>query len=281
MPTRLIRDGIVTSDRIDRLTPAAEVCYIRLLLVADDYGRHDGRPAILRARMYPLRLDRVTDADVSGWLDECERAGLVRRYTVGGRPYIEIPRFDQRIRAKVSRCPPPDGSQADDGHVTDTCPADDGQMTGACRLEAQSETKAETKAKSVESTEPGEPASVPTETPEPIVMTYPVVGPGPAEWPLLASKAREWEETYPALDVASELKKARQWVIDRPERRKTARGMIRFLAGWLQRTNDSPRPPASGHPPTAQTSKNPAVELIRRRQAEAAAAAAAAEKGGG
>ena len=39
MPSRIIRDGILTSERINALTERAELFYRRLMSVVDDYGR--------------------------------------------------------------------------------------------------------------------------------------------------------------------------------------------------------------------------------------------------
>jgi hypothetical protein len=39
MPVRILREGILTSERVDTLSPAAEVFYRRLMSVVDDFGR--------------------------------------------------------------------------------------------------------------------------------------------------------------------------------------------------------------------------------------------------
>jgi hypothetical protein len=107
MPDRVVRAGINTSEKVDLLSDSAEVFYRRLMSCVDDYGRYDGRPTILRAAIYPLRLDRVSDDDVLKWIYECESAGLVRHYIVSGKPYIEILAFNQRTRS-ASKFPAPE-----------------------------------------------------------------------------------------------------------------------------------------------------------------------------
>jgi len=69
------------------------------------------------------------------------------------------------------------------------------------------------------------------ESPAETILDYPL-GDGDT-WPLSALKVAEWRETFPYLDVLSELKRARQWLRDNPSKRKTARGMPRFLGSWL------------------------------------------------
>lgn len=54
-------------------------------------------------------------------------------------------------------------------------------------------------------------------------------------WYLPQVKLDEYTGVFPNLDVEAELRKAAQWLNDNPSRRKTARGMTRFLGGWLGR----------------------------------------------
>lgn len=107
MPDRIVRAGILTSDPVNGLSWAAEVFYRRLFSVVDDFGRYDGRSTLLRAHLYPLKIDRVSDADVSKWLTECVAAGVVSVYQVSGRPYLEVVKFGQRVRAETSKWPDP------------------------------------------------------------------------------------------------------------------------------------------------------------------------------
>lgn len=108
MPNRILKDSICTSDNIDALSADEEVFWYRLIVQCDDYGRMDARPAILRARCYPLRLDTVGEQDISKWLTSLQRAGLIHIYESAGRPYLQIATWDkhQQVRAKRSKYPP-------------------------------------------------------------------------------------------------------------------------------------------------------------------------------
>lgn len=75
---------------------------------------------------------------------------------------------------------------------------------------------------------------VPSERSSPPAMTFPV-GKNGSEWPLSEAKLREYREAYPAIDVPDALRRAKQYLIDNPLRRKTARGMPRYLNSWLGR----------------------------------------------
>lgn len=109
MPSRLLRESILDSDAVNSLSLGGEVFYRRLMSVVDDFGRFDGRPAVLRGRLYPLRLDTVSEADIVEWLCECRQAGLVAFYTVDGRTYIQFHKLGAP-RAKESKYPPPPDS---------------------------------------------------------------------------------------------------------------------------------------------------------------------------
>lgn len=123
MPGRLLREGILDSEAVNSLSLGAEVFYRRLMSAVDDFGRFDARPAVLRSRLYPLRLDTVTDKEVAAWTRECERAGLLTRYTAEGKPYLLFHRLGSP-RAKASKYPaPPPEAEA-------TAPAPPAQSEG-------------------------------------------------------------------------------------------------------------------------------------------------------
>ncbi len=48
-----------------------------------------------------------------------------------------------------------------------------------------------------------------------------------------------WRETYPAVDVVQELRRMVAWLDSNPTKRKTRRGIERFVNNWLARTQDS------------------------------------------
>lgn len=107
MPLRLLREGILTSERIDQLDAPAEVFYRRLMSKVDDYGLFDARPAILRASLYPLRLDRVREADIARWIAACEKAGVIALYEHGGKPYLQMRDTNWQVRSEPKHPPPP------------------------------------------------------------------------------------------------------------------------------------------------------------------------------
>jgi hypothetical protein len=98
MPSRLIREGILTSDRVEQLDMPAEVFYRRLMSKVDDHGLYDARASVLRTSLYPLRVDRVREADCSRWIAACEKAGLIALYEHDGKPFLQM--LDTRWTAR-------------------------------------------------------------------------------------------------------------------------------------------------------------------------------------
>lgn len=115
MPSRWIREGILTSERVEQLDAPAEVFYRRLLNKVDDFGLFDGRLSILRSTLYPLRLDRVREADISRWMAACQKAGLIVLYEADGRSYLKV--LDTRWPVRTEpKFPPPTNDQLADAN---------------------------------------------------------------------------------------------------------------------------------------------------------------------
>lgn len=102
MPTRIVREGINSSARINSLSPGAEVLYRRILSVVDDYGRFHGSPITILSACWPTCPDKISIADITRWLDECCNGGqpLIARYRRNGAVYIEVQNFGQKVRTR-------------------------------------------------------------------------------------------------------------------------------------------------------------------------------------
>jgi hypothetical protein len=61
------------------------------------------------------------------------------------------------------------------------------------------------------------------------------------EVPVYQPSVDLWQDTFPGIDVAQELKKARTWAVNNKAKRKTAGGMMKFLNGWMERAQNSGR----------------------------------------
>lgn len=121
MPNRMIREGILSSDRIELLDFPAEVFYRRLMSKVDDHGLFDARPSMLRTSLYPLRVDRVREADIARWIAICEKAGVIALYEHGGKPFGQMLDTRWQARSEPKHPPPPWGIGAQAPPIANTC----------------------------------------------------------------------------------------------------------------------------------------------------------------
>ena len=61
-------------------------------------------------------------------------------------------------------------------------------------------------------------------------------------YPVSRDSVEKYGQLYPAVDVDQEFRKMIGWLDSHPKNRKTARGIDKFINGWLSRTQDSARP---------------------------------------
>lgn len=108
MPPRTIRDTILDSEAVNSLPDSVQCFYLRLHLIADDAGRFDGRPEMVNSRAYPITPRPIKD--IKTYLDQTENAGLILRYSVAGKRYLQITKWRKCSNAVVSRWPWRDGS---------------------------------------------------------------------------------------------------------------------------------------------------------------------------
>ena len=113
MPTRILREGILTSPRVNALSFGAELFYRRLMTVADDYGRYHASPATLRGACWPICPDKVTEKQITAWINECLASDiqLLSVYESGGYRYLQIANFGQQVRGKSKFPEPPSAEQ--------------------------------------------------------------------------------------------------------------------------------------------------------------------------
>ncbi len=129
MPSRIIREGINSSARINALSPGAEILYRRLMSVVDDYGRFYASPTAIRGACWPTTRTPPCEQDVSKWLTECLQIASncstapITLYEVAGCRYLQITDFNQKIRSKSKFPTPVDTLPASCLQSVDNCGA--------------------------------------------------------------------------------------------------------------------------------------------------------------
>jgi DnaD/phage-associated family protein len=89
---RLLHKKISRSDQVDALSDGAKLLYTWGVAHADDFGRMDGRPRIVRTTVVPLR--EWTDGQIECFMLEMQREGLVELYESNGVKVMQYTGFD-------------------------------------------------------------------------------------------------------------------------------------------------------------------------------------------
>ena len=225
MPNRIIKESIRTSDSINELNWFEECLFYRLIVSCDDYGRFDGRPAIIKGLCFPLK-DNVTVTSIKDALFKLATVGLVVPYEVCGKPYLSLPTWEQHqnVRAKKSKYPGPDDcdicnmntSENICNHMYADVPVFENPNPNT--KSESSSTHAETALAQVEAIKLKD----------------------GSEWRCPLADYEEYVRLYPGVDVAKEFRNMRAWSNSNEEKRKTKRGIKRFVNGWLSRAQDKP-----------------------------------------
>jgi hypothetical protein len=117
----LIRD-YTHSDKVQRLSTAAEVLFVRLLMKADVAGNFYANPELIKSLCFPLKTN-VRTADIVRWLHElstpvpiltgpgkdtsAKNTALLRMYEVDGKPYLHIYGYGQKLKYAKEKFPKP------------------------------------------------------------------------------------------------------------------------------------------------------------------------------
>lgn len=105
-------------------------------------------------------------------------------------------------------------------------------------------------------TSPEPEKSAPDAKVSPTAIELPSVSGEP--YPISEADVAEWHSAFPAVDVRQQLSAMRQWLIANPTRRKTRKGMRRFVVAWLDRKQNS-----AHSPPAQRTSPDPPHPMHR------------------
>jgi len=112
MPQRFLRPGLTESDRWNLCSFEAQSMFVRLLTLVDDFGRYDGRVAVLHAHCFALRPD-VRTQRTAALRSELQKRELIDIYSVGGKDYLQILRWQDSTRSEKSKYPDPQDSAAE------------------------------------------------------------------------------------------------------------------------------------------------------------------------
>jgi hypothetical protein len=228
------------AERLGELGEFAQALFPLLVSNADDFGRLQGDAFTVKHQCFPISRRSVAEFEQA--LTAMHATGLIARWEVDGHVIVEIEQFDEhqnglhkRVRSKFPGKP---------GTITDA-PESPRNLPLIPSEEKRTEENGTEGNKTV-SSEP-EPCSKPADD-SPAILTFETAG-HVRSWALTQRQVDEWRGLYPGLDVRAEAQKALAWVRADPGRRKTAKGMPKFLVNWFNRSQNSGRARAVSAPP--------------------------------
>ncbi len=228
---------------------AARGLWMEMLCImheASPYGsmRVNGRPVTDR------QLAALAGGEIDALLVELEEAGVFSREEDG----TIYSRRMQRDAEKASR----DKANGRKGGNPDikrgVNPPDKAQKPDA-RYQKEDVVSDETT-----SPEPGKPAPV-------AVIGLPTVSDG--DFSVFEADIAEWSTAFPSVDVRQQLAAMRQWLLANSTRRKTKRGMRKFVVSWLdRRQNAGPSQPSAQRATSPPGRRENAADALRAMRAE-------------
>lgn len=219
-PEFFLHDRLFDAERQTGLP--LRLSFIGLWCQADREGRFKWQPRRLKPLILPH--DEVDFADI---LDALHGSEFVVRYSANGEDFGAIPSWHKHQSINQREADSQIPSPADAGICTHI-PA---------RVEGKGRER-NGRGKEGDCTEqPSTAASVPTSVPEP-VMEFPTSGKAKT-WNLTEDKVSEYGKDFPGIDLMAELRKAHNWAVNNPRKRKTAHGMPAFLSRWLSKAQDA------------------------------------------
>lgn len=97
----MISKSISTSTKLAEVSHFAKVIFTWTIPHCDDYGHMDGNARLVKGIVVPLCEESPEDVEKA--LKELEKHGLIERYEIDGRQYIEILKWDDHQTLKTDR----------------------------------------------------------------------------------------------------------------------------------------------------------------------------------
>lgn len=240
---RTIKPEMATDEDLAECSVEAQLLAMRILTHADDYGYFKANAKLVKAACFPL-LD-YDSLKVHGVLTELSRAGYIRLFEgSNGKEFGLILGFTkhQKVnRPTASKIQPFDNEDArqirplkefTESSVSphEELPQEQGTGKGTGNREQGvcDEPSGST------------PPAIKKSDESPVVITIPTnryntIG---EEYSVTEAQAREWQATYPAVDIPQTLKRIRSWNLNNSGKRKTINGVAKHIDTWLASEQD-------------------------------------------
>lgn len=217
---RMIKVEFWDDQKLSQISLEARLFFIGLWNYSDDYGVVKGDPRWLKSKLFPY--ENYTPERVSGWLQELNQVGCIYPFSYNGEGYYYIKNFDkhQTINrpSKENRNPEPPEGVCKNQHDPDDTHGGLNEDT----MRAQNKKKLKEVKRSKTTTVSNDKIVFDSSNVEFQNISESLIG--------------KWQETYQAIDVKSEIKKAAAWLDANPQNKK--KNYKRFLVNWFTRTQE-------------------------------------------
>lgn len=246
---RTLKPEFFQNEEIAKCSPHARLLAIGLLQMADVRGRIRYVPMQVHAQVFPWEAL----VKVPVLLGELQEINYVKKYRVDGREYLWVVQFEkhQRITGKEAQT----DSQLPE--FVEECLGETSGCFSGKYLDAQ-EREREREREEEDNTDSLELPSKPPNVDEKgykiflvdgqelhggRVVDFEITGEKAANghapsWILDRRTLDNYQRCYSGIDVEAEVHKAASWITSNPTKRKTRRGMPKFLNNWLARAVD-------------------------------------------
>ena len=223
MPQRIIRESLLYSDRfLDLPSNCERMAFLALLLRADDRGNLEATDGGLHRMWRDFEVDTVKDS--LAILEHLTTAELVKVYEVDGKRFIHIPRFQQKLRSYKSQVPLPPWQE---NEIKQSDSKKSGRKLQKTLLEEEVEVEVEEEVEE----EVNNNNIVKIIGSGDVVETLPMKN---GTCRVCKSFVLEMEPCYPSVDIVKTIKQdMKGWLLANPAKRKTAKGMTKFLNTWF------------------------------------------------
>lgn len=260
---RTIKPEFWQSEKLAGLSEHARLLAIALLNHADDEGYFMANVALVRASCFPFDDD---SRKTIGSLQELSAIGYIAIMDASGKAIGRVTNFleHQRIdkpavsklktlfdRGSLLETQPKinvvgefqEASGNNPGRLQEDSRLEQGTGKGTGKGKEQGSICSEPKNPASEPKEPDEPKSEEPEPPfDPESCEFPVFpcSGDVKTWEATERQIKRWAEAYPAVEPNAAMRRAHAWIMANLSRRKTAKGMKRFVNAWLAKEQDRP-----------------------------------------
>jgi len=232
---RNLKPGFFVNEYLGTCDPLEALLFEGLWTLSDRFGLLENRPLRIKAQIFPYR--NLSPQEITRFVQNLSGAGFLNLYSVDGVEYIEICNFSKHQNphknekgGEIPKPPQPpenkEGDSSSSNYQSDQEKHQSDPDESCIRNEESLLHEPNNKGSTSDDDSPAR------NDPD-LARKFPLKD--GTDYTAPENLVSELKDTYQNLDVEFHLKKARLWLITTQSKRKTERGMPKFLNGWMSR----------------------------------------------